>query len=92
MKYEDINLSISEDTLVVKGEKNPESGIKDEQYHRSEIVYGGFYRSVVLPPGIDIKNIEAIYEDGVLRVTLKRASGAKPQKIEVRVKQGKPES
>jgi len=88
MKYVDIDVSIFEDTLVVKGERKPESGIKDEEYHRSEIVYGGFYRSVVLPSSIDTENVEAIYEDGVLRVTLKRASGAKPQKIEVTVKKG----
>lgn len=88
MKYEDIDVSVSEDTLVVKGEKHPEAGIKDGDYHRSEIAYGSFYRSIVLPSSIDTEKIEAVYEDGVLRVTLKRASGAKPQKIEVRVKKG----
>ena len=91
MKYEDIDVSVSEDTMIVKGEKKPESGVKGEDYHRSEIVYGSFYRSVVLPSSIDIKNIEAVYEEGVLRVTLKRSSEAKPKKIEVRVKKGKPE-
>ena len=88
MKYEDIDLSISEDTLVIKGEKNPEAGIKDGDYHRSEIAYGSFYRSIVLPSTMDTENIEAVYEDGVLRITLKRASGAKPQKIEVKGKKG----
>lgn len=86
MKYEDIDVSVLEETLVIKGEKKPERGIKDEDYHRSEIAYGSFYRSILVPSSIDTKDIEAVYEDGVLRVTLKRASGAKPQKIEVKVK------
>ena len=88
MKYEDIDVSVLEDTLVVKGEKKPESGIKDEDYHRSEFAYGSFYRSVVLPSSIDTKNIEAVYEDGILYVTLKMASGSKAKKIEIKVKKG----
>lgn len=85
MKQEDIDVSVSDDTLTVKGERNPESDIKDEDYDRSEIVYGSFYRSVVLP-SIDTKNIEALYEDGILRVTLQKIAGAKPKKVTVRGK------
>jgi HSP20 family protein len=88
MKQEDIDVSISDDTLPIKGERKPESGTKDEDYYRSEIDYGSFYRSVALPSSVDTKNIEAVYEDGVLRVTLQRASGAKPKKVSVMIKKG----
>ncbi len=88
MKQEDIDVSVSDDTVTIKGERKPESGIKDEDYDRSEIAYGSFYRSVVLPSSVDTKNIEAVYEDGVLRVTLQRASGATPKKVTVQVKKG----
>lgn len=88
MKYEDIDVSVSEDTLVIKGEKEPDSSVKDEDYYRSEITYGSFYRFVALPSSIDTKNIEAVYEDGVLHITLKRALGAKPQRVKVRAKKG----
>ena len=88
MKQEDIDVSVSGDTLTIKGEKKPEIGIKDEDYDRSEIAYGSFYRSVVLSSSVDTKNIEAVYEDGVLRVTLQRASGAKPKRVTVQVKKG----
>ncbi|HLC23856.1 MAG TPA: Hsp20/alpha crystallin family protein [Dehalococcoidia bacterium] len=88
MKQEDIDVSVSDDTLTIKGERKPESGIKGEDYDRSEIAYGSFYRSVVLPSSVDNKNIEAIYEDGILRVTLQRASGAKPKRVTVQVKKG----
>ena len=88
MKQEDVDVSVSDDTVTIKGERKPESGIKDEDYDRSEIAYGSFYRSVVLPSSVDTKNIEAVYEDGVLRVTLQRASGAKPKRVTVQVKKG----
>ena len=88
MKQEDVDVSVSDDTLTIKGERRPESGIKDEDYDRSEIAYGSFYRSITLPSSVDTKSIEAVYEDGILRVTLQRAAGAKPKKVNVQVKKG----
>jgi HSP20 family protein len=88
MKLEDIAVSITEDTLTIKGERKPESGIKEEDYFRSEVSYGGFYRSIDLPFSIDTKSIEAVYEDGILRVTLQRAAGSKPKRVIVQVKKG----
>ena len=88
MKQEDIDVSVSEDTLTIKGERKPQSGIKDEDYDRSEVVYGTFYRSIVLPSSVDTKNVEAVSENGVLQVTLQRAAGAKPKKVTVQVKKG----
>ena len=84
MKQEDVDVSVSDDTLTIKGERRPESGIKDEDYDRSEIAY----RSIALPSSVDTKSIEAVYEDGILRVTLQRAAGAKPKKVNVQVKKG----
>lgn len=83
IKYEDIDVSVSEDALVIRGEKKRESHVEDKDYYQREIAFGSFYYSLALSSDIDISSIEAIYEDGVLRITLKRALGAKPQKIEV---------
>ena len=88
MKQADVDVSVTDDTLTIKGERMPESGIKNEDYYRSEIAYGSFYRSVSLPAAVDTKNIEAVYEDGILRVTLQRAAGTKPKKVNVQVKKG----
>ena len=88
MKQEDIDVSVSEDTLTIQGERKQESSIKDEDYYRSEIAYGSFHRGIALPSSVDAKNIEAVYEDGILRVTLQRAAGAKPKRINVQVKKG----
>ena len=86
MKQADVDVSVSEDTLTVKGERMPESGVKDADYFRNEIAYGSFFRSIALPSKVDTKNIEAVYEDGILRVTLQRAAGARPKKVNVQVK------
>ena len=72
--------------LTVKGEKKTESTVKEEDYLRSEIDYGAFYRSVSLPAGIDTKNIEAVFDNGVLHVTMHRATGTKPKKVPIQVK------
>ena len=86
LKLEDIDVSVSDDTLTIKCERKPESGVQDEDYYRSEIAYGNFYRSIALPSNVETRNIAAVYEDGVLRITLQRVSGAKPKKVTVQVK------
>ena len=86
MKREDIDVYVTEDTLTVKGEKKRESSVKHEDYYRSEALYGAFYRTIRLPFTVDTKDIDALYEDGVLRLTLQRAAGSKPQKINVQIK------
>ena len=86
VKMEDIDVSVSENTLVIKGERKPEAGIKNEDFHRAEIMRGGFHRSIMLPSSVDNKNSEAIYENGILRITLHRSEEAKPKKVNIRVK------
>jgi len=86
IRYEDIDVSVSENALVIRGEKKKESNVEDKDYYQSEIACGSFCHSLALSSDIDTSRTEAIYEDGVLRITLKRALGAKPQKIEVRAK------
>jgi HSP20 family protein len=88
MKQEDIDVSLSDDTLTIKGERKQESNVKDEDYHRSEIAYGSFYRTIALPMSVDTRNITAVYEDGILIVTLQKAAGAKAKKVTVQVKKG----
>jgi HSP20 family protein len=61
VNQEDVDVSVSNDTLNIKGERKPESGIKDQEYSRNEISYGTFYRSIPLPANLDIKNIAATY-------------------------------
>lgn len=83
MKEEDVDVSISDDTLTIRGEKKAESEVKEEDYYCSECSYGSFSRSIGLPSNIDTQKIEASYEDGVLEVTLPKAAEVKPKKVTV---------
>ncbi len=88
MRQENIDGSASEDILTIKGERKQDTGVKDEDYYRNEIAYGTFYRAVDLPFIVDTKSVDAVYEEGILRVTLQRAAGSKPKKVTIQVKKG----
>jgi len=83
MKKEDIDVSLAGSTLIIKGERKVETEVKEEEYYCCERSYGSFFRSIALPSPVDVKKIEAGYEDGVLEVTLPKAAEAKPKKVAV---------
>ena len=86
IKEEDVDVSVVDDILTIKGEKKTENEVKEEDYYRCERSYGSFFRSIGLPSNVDAKKIEASYEDGVLEVTLPKAVEAKLRKITVSTK------
>jgi HSP20 family protein len=83
IKEDDIHVSVVGDTLSIKGEKNTETEVKEEDYYRSECSYGSFYRSIPIPANVDASKIEASFEDGVLEVALPKSAKVKPKKIAV---------
>ena len=79
---ETLDLSITGDTLAIKGErKAPE--VKEEQLHRRERPWGHFNRLVSLPERVDAEKIQATLKDGILRVTLPKAESARPRTIKI---------
>jgi HSP20 family protein len=77
----DIDVSVSGDTLVLKGEKRQEKEEKDKNYHFSERTYGSFQRSFQLPSSVDRDKVAADFSKGVLTITLpKTAEAQKPVK------------
>jgi len=86
MEEKDIDVTVTGDMLVIKGEKRQESEQKDKNYHMTERSYGSFRRSFALPEAVDRDNIAADLSKGVLTVTLpKKAEAQKPaKKIEVK--------
>jgi len=86
MKREDIDVSVADDTLTIKGERKAEHEVKEEEYYCSERCYGSFFRSIPLPTAVDREHIEATYDNGVLEVTLPKAAEVKPKKVEISVK------
>ena len=77
-----IELSLSDDVLTVKGEKREEKEEKSKDRYVSERSYGSFRRSIQLPSSIDAGKIDANYKSGVLTVTLpKTAEAQKKQTV-----------
>ena len=84
IKPEDIEVTIDNNMLTIKGETKEESEHEDGNYHLRERRSGSFYRSVSLPANVKEDKIEAVNENGVLTLTLPKAEEAKPKKIEVK--------
>jgi HSP20 family protein len=86
MKPEDVDISITGNTLTVKGEFKSEEEGERGNWHFQERRYGRFHRTLNLPSNIDTDSVDATFEDGVLRVTLPKTAEAKPKQIPVSAK------
>jgi HSP20 family protein len=67
----DVTLEVEDDLLVIKGERKQETEEKREGFFHSERHYGSFLRSIPLPEGVDLTDAKAMFNDGVLEVTMK---------------------
>jgi len=85
MSREDIDITVENFVLTIKGDKKLASDVKDEQYHHVERRYGSFSRSFSLPQTIDAGRVAAEYKNGVLTVRLPLREEAKPRQIKVTV-------
>ena len=85
MSREDIDITVENFVLTVKGEKKLSSEVKEEQYHHIERRYGTFSRSFSLPQTVDSNRVAAEYKNGVLTVRLPLREEAKARTIKVDV-------
>ena len=85
MKREDIDITVENFVLTIKGEKKFSNEVKEEQFHRIERRYGTFSRSFALPTTVDATKVSADYRNGVLTVRLPLREEAKPRQIKVDV-------
>jgi len=85
MKREEIEVTVEQNTLTLRGTKKPPVDVKDEQYRRVERHYGAFTRSFTLPSSVDASKVSAEYRNGVLTVKLPFREEAKPRTINVDV-------
>jgi len=84
VRPEDVDISITDDVLTIKGEAKSEEEVKRENYHRRELRYGSFCRSVPLPTQVEHGKAEAVFEQGILTVTLPKTAEVKPKTIKVK--------
>lgn len=83
---ENVDISIEDNLLVIRGEKKTESETDEDKYHRKECVYGSFERSFSLPKQVDVNKVEASFNNGVLKLNIPKAEEAKPKQIQVQIK------
>lgn len=86
LEEKDIEVSLSHDSLRIKGEKKMETEDKKEGYYRLERSYGSFSREVPLPKEIDPDKVTAAYKKGILKVTLAKTAKSIEEEKKIEVK------
>jgi len=85
MTRDEIDITVENGTLTIKGEKKFSTDVKEEQFHRIERRYGSFSRTFTLPQTVDTSKVAADYRNGVLTIRLPQREEAKPRQIKVDV-------
>jgi len=85
VKKEDVEISVDKNILTIKGKRETKNEVKENDYYRVESAYGTFQRSFTLPEKVDIENIRAASEDGVLEIIIPKLKVLKDstKKIEI---------
>jgi HSP20 family protein len=86
IKPEDIDISLTGDTLTIKGETKFEDEVEEEHYVRREMRYGSFSRTLSVPTTVVAADADAEFENGVLTLTLPKAEEVKPKAIKIKAK------
>ena len=86
IKAEDVQITVENDVLQLRGEFKSENAQKEATYHIREQRYGSFERSVALPVAVQTEKAQANFENGILTVTLPKAEAVKPKTISIKAK------
>ncbi|OIO08226.1 molecular chaperone [Candidatus Falkowbacteria bacterium CG_4_10_14_0_2_um_filter_41_15] len=82
-----VDISIANDVLTIKGEGEKKSEVEDKNYYRKEIRRGSFFRSIQLPTQVVGDKASAISADGVLKISVPKATLVKPKTIKIQTGQ-----
>jgi len=83
---ENIDISVENDVLQIKGESEKKNEVDDKNYYRKEIRRGSFYRSIPLPAQVEGEKASAECDEGVLKISIPKAPETKPKKIKIESK------
>lgn len=83
LKREDVEITLENNVLTIRGERKFEKDLDQENYHRIERSYGAFSRSFTLPSNVAADQVEAKFEDGVLKIELPKREEARPRRIDI---------
>lgn len=79
----DVDISVEDDVLTIRGEFNQRDEVNDEGWLRRELRYGSFNRQLRLPPTVDAEKAEATFEHGVLKLTLPKKAEARARSFKI---------
>ena len=85
IKKEDIDITLSDGSITISGEKKQESEIKKKDYYKWESSYGSFCRSFALPAEIQPGKAKSTYKDGILEVRMPKTEAAKGSEVKVKI-------
>ena len=85
LEQKDIEVTVEEGMLTIKGTRKDEREIKEEDYFACERWTGALMRTVVLPPGLEAEKMKAIFRNGVLEVHVPKTKEAKAKKIDIKI-------
>jgi HSP20 family protein len=83
---DDVDVTLENGDLVIKGERKSENEVKEESYYRMERSFGSFYRRLPLPEGTQADQISAGFKDGVLEVRAPKPTSTGPSATKITVK------
>lgn len=84
VRTEDIEISVENDVLTLRGSRDPEDVEEEARYRRHERGHGRFSRTIPLPFPVDADAVEASFDAGILRINMPRSERSKPRQIEIK--------
>jgi HSP20 family protein len=81
----DVDITVTEDTLTIKGEARTEQEEKGRNYYRRELRYGSFLRTLALPEEVQGDKARATYRNGILEIRVPKSERARPRTVKVEV-------
>lgn len=86
LKPEEVEITITGNTLTIKGETKAEQREEQGNYIRQEVHHGAFQRTMELPVEVQADKADAVFENGMLKLTLPKSEQVKPKSIKINVK------
>lgn len=83
---EKVDISIENNVLTIKGESEKKSEVEDKNYYRKEIRRGSFFRAIPFPTKVNGDKASAVNEEGILKITVPKATEVKPKTIKISTK------
>jgi HSP20 family protein len=87
---DDVNVEILDDAITIEGERRGRKEEKGEGFYRSERSYGKFYRRLPLPDGVNVKDANATFNNGVLEITMEAPKRTETKRRRVEIRDAKP--